>query len=247
MGARLLIDLGNTRLKWTTSRGARPDLEAVVAVSDWPSRLPDLVSSWRSLDLDEVVLAAVASAERTDVLLAGLGTLGLPLRLAVSEAQHGGLRCAYPEPAHLGVDRWMALLAAYRGDRHRRQLVVNAGSALVLDLLMPSGVHAGGLIAPGLTAMRDGLLRAAPGLAVHRSGLGTGDLATDSGAAIVNGCLQSALGLIERCRRMPAGRASCRVLLAGGDAERLHPWLRPPVRLRPHLVLEGLALWAQSP
>ncbi len=245
-GIRLLIDLGNTRLKWALARGGHLDSRTIVAESDWLSRLPDLMSQWCRLGLDEIVFASVVEQTITERVLACLASMELPLRQAATEAIRDGVRCAYRQPQRLGVDRWLALLAAHRDDRRRRQLVVSAGSALTLDLLLPGGEHAGGLIAPGLVAMRAGLLAAAPVLAVYGEGRESLELAADSGDAIASGCLQSALALIERCRRLPSARVPCRVLLAGGDATRLAPWLSPPVRLRPHLVLEGLAWWARS-
>lgn len=243
---RLLVDLGNTRLKWTWAGPGARLVGDFHASADWRQRLPELIDRWREIAIDEVVWASVAEDARSDQLAQALASLARPMRRASVTAHRDGLVCAYADPVRLGVDRWLALLAAHRENPRTRQLLVSAGSALTLDVLRPGGVHAGGLIAPGLVAMQEGLMAAAPALARHRGGVESVALASDSPDAIASGCLQAALALIERHRRDRRGGRPCRVLLAGGDAERLAPWLSAPLQLRPRLVLEGLAVWACS-
>lgn len=237
--AVLLIDLGNTRLKWALAVDGV--LSTPVQAIAWPAAALPL-AGWRQAPIAAIGLASVAPAEVTQSLVDALRPVAATVYRPATTAAWQGLRCAYAEPARLGIDRWLALIAAYSRDASRAYTLVSAGTALTVDRLDADGRHRGGVIAPGLAAMRDGLTAAAPGLA----GLGTGDagpgLARDSADAIASGCLQAALGVIERHRHDEAGAPSS-LILTGGDAPVLAPHLGDAVQVEPALVLEGLANW----
>src|SRR5690606_3537766 len=86
-----------------------------------------------------------------------LARWGVEAEFAQSVGSLGSVRNAYLEPAHLGVDRWLAILAAY----HRGKTacgIIDAGSALTLDFVRADGQHEGGYIVPGLSMQRNSLL-----------------------------------------------------------------------------------------
>lgn len=237
----LLIDLGNTRLKWALASGPRLVREPEALDVD-PEGLP--WASWRRIDLAGIALASVAPAGVSDAIAGAMtARLGKTVFTARTRSSWRGLHCGYPRSERLGVDRWLSLIAVYRHDPECAAVVVSAGTALTVDRLDPLGRHRGGVIAPGLTAMRSGLFAAAPGLARFDDGSAGVGMATDSADAIASGCLQAALGLIERVRSVDdIGR----VWISGGDASTLAPHLGGEVLLRPWLVLEGLAIWASA-
>jgi type III pantothenate kinase len=243
----LVIDLGNSRLKWAIAdaAGLRPDPPG--GALPWPDAEPPW-ADWQALRPTGVALASVAGAGPVADLESRLAArLRCPVRRPFVQARWQGLLCAYPQPERLGIDRWLALIAAHRQSAATPVLVASAGTALTIDRLDPGGRHAGGLIAPGLAAMRAGLELAAPGLARFAGGQAGPGLATDSADAIASGCLQAAAALLERCRNAGPDRPPWPVLLSGGDAGRLRPLLAGAVDQRPRLVLEGLARWAFTP
>lgn len=242
----LLVDLGNTRLKWTIAVDGVLVREPVAQPWSSFASAPALpLPEWRALGVEAVGIASVAPTHVTARVDAALHALAVPVFRPGSQARWHGLRCAYRHPEHLGIDRWLALIAAYRRDPARRYTVISAGTALTVDVLDPQGAHRGGVIAPGLAAMRSALLAAAPALARHDAGTASTGLGADSGDAIARGCLQALLGVVERHAR-DAGGAPRSLLLAGGDAAVLAPHLQVPVELAPALVLEGLARWMQD-
>lgn len=242
----LLLDLGNTRLKWALSRQGRLLEETAGAVAGTPPDLP--LIAWRTQALDQVVAASVAPDPVVEDLLQRLrGELGLPVLRIRTRRRWRDLENAYRQPGDLGVDRWLGLIAARSSHPDQALVLVSAGTAMTVDALAADGRHLGGVIAPGLTAMRQGLLAAAPGLKRHGDGREHDDWAIASDDAMAGGCLQAALGLVERARRRLGHDGESLTVLAGGDAPRLLPWLTGPVRHRPHLVLEGLARCADEP
>ena len=239
----LLIDLGNTRLKWARARQGRLVPGSAGAVDAGSGVLP--LAEWCAQPVAQVLVAAVATTGVIEPLLRQLhAAFVVPvIRLQTWQRWHD-LVNGYRRPADLGIDRWLALIAARRAHPARSLVVINAGTALTVDALAADGRHLGGLIAPGLTTLRRGLLAAAPSLERHGDGRESDAWTQASDDAIASGCLQAALGLIDRARHRLDRAQRSLVLLAGGDASRLLPWLAEPVSHRPHLVLEGLACCA---
>jgi type III pantothenate kinase len=152
------------------------------------------------------------------------------------------LRIAYAQPERLGVDRFLALLAAQvHGAGH--WLVVGVGTALTVDLLDARGRHRGGRIAPSPMLMREALHARAAQL--PDSGGAYVEFAADTPDALASGCEGAAAGLVERSLRAATTLLGSppRLLLHGGGASSLQPQFEEAI-LAPALVLQGLARWA---
>ncbi|HEU0152460.1 MAG TPA: type III pantothenate kinase [Arenimonas sp.] len=239
-----LLDLGNSRLKvasWAPGEGLGP-------VQAWPHGAADFAPSlqrWLAgvQPGDRCWLASVAGSELTAAVAEALASHGNPAIRARTRAACAGVRIAYAEPARLGVDRFLALLAAQaRGPGP--WLLVSAGSALTVDLLDGSGQHRGGVIAPSPEHMRAALAARFPALAY--AGGEACDFATDTADAVAGGSVGAAVGLVERSHRQAIRLLGVapRVLVGGGGAPRLREWLEIESEPAPGLVLEGLAVYA---
>jgi type III pantothenate kinase len=240
----LLLDLGNTRLKLARLRDGRVEPPAAFAwaEADFDARLRAFLEREGIDAATPAWLAAVApdaAIARVNSVLTAHG-LALPQRVH-AQAEALGVRIAYAQPETLGVDRWLALLAARARDA-AATLVVSVGSALTIDAIDDDGRQLGGLIAPPPEAMRAALLARAPRLdqpagAVQRFAASTPD-------AIASGCVLAAAALIERSHAELAHRAgaSPRLVLTGGGADALRAWI-PAHQVVPTLVLDGLARW----
>lgn len=247
-----LIDLGNTRLKCARllvnrertptqafiHRGGREtEADAIAALLD---RIG--VPSPKETD---VLLASVAPRSLTATVVEAVRARGFNLRNAQSAAQFGKLRIAYANSAHLGVDRFLALLAASeRTDGP--WLIVSIGSALTVDLLGADGKHVGGLIAPSPEHMREALASRFAALDLPEGVVG--DFACDSADAVASGVRGAALGLLERSAQAAEGALGMppTLLATGGGASLLEGWRRTVLVPTPDLVLEGLAIFAHA-
>ncbi|MDH5823054.1 type III pantothenate kinase [Luteimonas sp. RD2P54] len=237
-----LFDLGNSRLKFAPLH-ADGGIGEVVAVdhdgagfaAGWEQRMPDR--------FDAASLASVAAPALRVVLIEALAARCGRLSVACTLARCDGVAIAYADPRRLGVDRFLALLAAHaRGPGP--SLVVGVGTALTIDLLDGSGRHHGGRIAPSPALMREALHARAAQLPAD--GGSYAEFAAETRDALASGCEGAALALLERSRE--AARAMLgvapRLLLHGGGAAALAGRL-DGAEPAPTLVLEGLAHWAR--
>jgi type III pantothenate kinase len=240
-----LVDLGNTRAKWSRFDGRRTGPVAALA-HDAPDFLDRFAAALGPPQPgDGFLLASVAAASLTDAVLRRLADAGHHGERVHVRPEALGVRIAYADPARLGVDRYLAMLAAHaRGDGP--WLLVSVGSALTVDLLGVDGTHAGGLIAPSPGHMRQALAQRFPALAVEGGDLG--EWAADTGDALASGALAAAAGLVERAHRLARARLATdpTVLVSGGGAAPVQAALPFPSERVEAPVLDGLARLAAA-
>ena len=142
----LLIDAGNSRIKWTVV-DERFDVDEVENHTD----LSSAIKAWKIFSKpDQVWLASVRDKHFNAELRSAIKSMwALPTREVTSAKQAMGVTNAYAEPEQLGCDRWAAMLAAFH-ERQSTLLVVNVGTALTIDAINTEGLHLGGLISPGI-------------------------------------------------------------------------------------------------
>ncbi|MEN4902013.1 type III pantothenate kinase [Luteimonas sp. TWI1437] len=237
-----LFDLGNTRLKYAPLDGVGigPVAGTAHAVGGldpaWIERLPPRIET--------AVVASVASPALRAVLLDALAARGAQVELARTLPALDGVTIAYADPTRLGVDRFLALLAA-RAQAASPVVVVGVGTALTIDLLDADGRHLGGRIAPSPTLMREALQRRVAQLPA--TGGRYLEFASDTDDALASGCEGAAVALVERSLVQAEMRIGVTpdLLLHGGGAADLQPHL-PRAQMRPDLVLAGLARWYRA-
>lgn len=242
----LLVDLGNSRLKWAQAGPECWETGVEIIPAEGFSALLDRL--WGQAVVPErVVVSSVHDPQRERLLhdwLARRWTI--EPQFIRAQAQQLGVTNRYRDPAALGADRWAALIAA-RQSFAGAQCVVDCGTAVTVDALSADGEFLGGAILAGLHTMRTGLLADTQGI---RSVDGTEDtcLARGTGDGVAAGSLFGLAGAIERVvaeQRRTLGSGAC-VLLTGGDAPRLLPLLSGPITHSPNLVLQGLKLIAEA-
>lgn len=241
---KLLIDLGNTRLKWAFWRDGRRSMGGVFAHVD-TSLEAALSNSWTALPKPQAILVASVVKNTQEQELIGLleNHFDQAAEFVRSPAHALGIRNAYAEPERLGVDRFLGM-AALHAMSPRAQILVSCGTALTLDALTSTGQHLGGLIAPSPALMRKAL-----GTATARVGEQVGELveiADNTADAVWSGCILSSVALIERFREQLARQVGMPVAVVG-DGGGLHEWLAlmPDVERGRDLVLRGLAQWSE--
>ena len=238
----LVLDAGNTRLKWGLHDGER-----------W---LAQSATGYDALDaltaavlhcavVSRVIGVNVAGARVRNAIETALAAIARPIEWNSPRHTQCGVTCAYDAPAQLGADRWAALIGA-RARVAAAAVVASAGTALTVDALTADGLFLGGLILPGLRLMRDGL-------ADHTAQLPRADgtfayFPANTADAIASGALNAECGAIERMTQYLEATAGVapQIVLSGGDAQQLAPLLAGDVTLVDNLVLEGLLAIARD-
>lgn len=242
-----LFDLGNSRLKCAplNGDGVPGEVQALGHDEDrFVAALDDVLPAHGGC----AYIASVASPALTVAVLDALTSRFDRISIARTQPRLAGVRIAYAKPEKLGVDRFLAMLAAHARAQAQSPspwLIAGVGTALTIDLLDGAGRHRGGRIAPSPALMRRSLHEAAAQL--PEAGGTFGEFAADTEDALASGCEGAALALIERSlhegERLLGARP--RLLLHGGGADALRGHL-PQTVWEPSLVLHGLAVWARA-
>lgn len=239
---QLLIDVGNSRIKWATT-----------AVEGWAQygaadTVSLLASQWQTLAAPEHIWACCVASPAQEEAIAALSVSlwGVCPQWLRPTTHQCGVRNGYESPEQLGADRWASLLGARHLYPDTAMIVVSAGTALVADALRGDGVFPGGLIMPGYRLLKVSLAQQTARLPLAQGAVV--DFPTHSHDAIETGCVAALVGAIERMRSQLVAQQTSEplVVLSGGDAPRLLPYLNSPVCVVDNLVLHGLLAWAQS-
>lgn len=237
----LELDVGNSRIKWrqiseidaaVISNGDAPGLAELLAIPEL-SQKPVMarMCSVRIGGVNEQLAHWIEDS------------FGLSAQIAAVSSSCAGVSNQYADPARLGVDRWLAMLAGF----NRAEgpcVIIDGGTALTVDVVSASGEHEGGYIVPGLALMRDSLQS---NTGIRLAGKAWPDslpLGHSTDDAVGNGTLVSILALIERVSQSVLSQDSqAKVYFTGGDAVLLHSLVAiPSSEVVPELVFDGLAL-----
>jgi type III pantothenate kinase len=242
---KLLLDLGNSRLKWALERDGEISVGAAIGHS--PDGIGDLAPLIAAADTVDSVWLSSTALTLTQSLIAAIDAhFGCAPQVFVSPKQALGIRSAYDDPRTLGADRFLAMVGA-RNQVNGAFLVADAGTALTLDMVDESGQHLGGLIAPGPMLMRDALHRGTAGVRTVEA-LRVREFARNTDDAVWSGGCLACVSLIGHAWRHGAlgVGGDVELLLAGGAMPALEPLISIPHRVMPNLVLDGLAQWARA-
>lgn len=215
----LELDVGNSRIKW---RLLTADDLAVAA----SGHVPGFEELQRVTELEAPIAMARMCSVRGGDVNAKLEEwvrvkYGVDLQRAVVAQSCGGVTNQYADVSRLGIDRWLAMLAAYRR-AGGACMVIDSGTAFTIDVVDAQGLHLGGHIIPGLRLMRSSLesntaIRLSDDYSEYSQSLGH---STDE--AVFNGTVTALLATIKQHSESLARAGSVEIYFAGGDAELLH-------------------------
>ena len=249
----LLVDIGNTRVKWARLVRGKLARQRAAAHLGWTSKdfARRVIGAPRGMS--RIVVVSVAGQRTNALFSAGARErAGIKPKFFASARSAGGVTTLYEEPWRLGADRLVAAIGAHWLAGRRAVCVIAVGTALTLDLVDARGRHRGGAIVPGPQLMKDSLLNETSGIRRRARGgtrKGGGFFARSTRAAIEQGSRFAAAAVIDRTvteAHSRLGRPPL-VLLTGGGAPGLRPLLKSRHTLVPDLILRGLAVLASGP
>jgi type III pantothenate kinase len=223
----LFIDIGNSAVKWR-SDDSEVFTEGV-----------DLFSSKLLPKADLVWVSAVAHPN----IVQAIKTQFSNVKLVEPLKQYGKLTLSYDDPSKLGIDRFLAMLAALERFPNPPLLVIDAGSAVTFDVIDAKGMHQGGLIMPGIRALRESFAKFSTNdLSINTSELkNSTEGAWQSGThAMLVSAVNSQIHNFEL--KYPGGV----ITICGGIVKEIIKELPVSVKSFDNLVLDGLESYSQS-
>ncbi len=228
----IYVDIGNTHIKWLSCSSLS---NAVVA-----KNTDELISQLAvfSSSIKHIYCASVRGSDFDSLFMEKMEqALACAPVFFLTEPEFAGVRCAYKEFQRLGVDRWLALLAA-KSRCAGKVVVIDVGTAMTIDALDEEGLHLGGYIVPGLARMVDSLNVGTSLINVDlNDGLADVALGDSTERCVLNGCVAMMLSLIKNTL---STYVDAKLVFTGGGCQYLPLHQFVGHEYRPNLVLEGL-------
>ena len=240
--AVLLIDRGNSFVKWQLSHAGEVRARGI------SSNDQDLAKVFAEVEMrssSSVIVASVASESFNDELNQWAKQAGLPQPVFVhSQAKACGVKNGYIDPEQLGVDRWLAVIAAH-SNYQGLVCIVDCGTAFTIDFVNRQGEHLGGFILPGMGLMKGSLLKSTSRIDAAIANSQT-LLGTSTSQAVDLAPAQALAAFIEqKISEISTDQGEKAVLvLTGGGVGELEAALHMEYHVEPELVFKGLEMYA---
>ena len=234
------IDIGNTFLKWRLVSEQRVVQKGSVLTQDVAQTT---FQSITDVVIEKVRVGSVASVER-DKQLAGICRHLWQIEpvFAKTSMQCAGVINSYQDPSKMGVDRWLAMIAAYKVVK-KAVVVIDCGSAITVDYVTAEGKHQGGYIIPGLRLMRQSLLQNTAQVRFEKDQTrGVTHPGVSTAEAVLHGSAYLFKALAHELKRDLDSEVD--MFITGGDGALMHE-LVAVGRFEPDLVMDGL-IWVCS-
>jgi type III pantothenate kinase len=241
---RLLIDAGNTRIKWAIAESFADEIVASGVVSEnWGE-----VSVFAT-QVDSVWVSCVAGRSVVNEIFTEVrSAFEVDAQLVSVSASAGGLTNNYADLDRLGVDRWVAAIGARAVAKHGALIVIDAGTAITIDLVTEDNCFEGGVILPGFASMHDALLERTAGIDSYRQPVDS-VVGKNTRECVNSGVQYGMVGAIERIvaeMRAILGDAPPRVMVMGGDASAITAYSNLKVELQSNMIFNGLMLLSKK-
>ena len=231
----LLLDAGNTRLKWALADADHLYETGACAYE----QLPQWADALRALNKpisQSLGVSVISDAQKADIARHLENIAPAPQWLSPVVKAYG-ITNHYEQVTRLGADRWASLIGVHA--RFRTDcLIATVGTATTLDCLRQSGDFEGGFILPGLTLMQNSLPQATAQLPLTQGHYETTPRNTHN--AIYSGIIHAQCGAIERTYTQFSPKGDALLILSGGAADILSPHIQLPHQVHQNLPLSGL-------
>ena len=244
----LTIDIGNSRVKWALlERGIMREHGSFSYKID--SLKKDLIKADLPRSTEVVEVSCVAGPEFKKHFISLMNKNAFTnLRFAETKANQRGVVNSYEVPENTGVDRWLAMIEAFRlSDAAEGEVVcvIDCGTAITLDVINNRGRHLGGLIMPGYRTMINSLVSGTGNIKFseknHNDIDGAG-MASSTQGSISKGCSQlitaGLSSIIDTYVKHCDIKVHC--IVTGGDGEWVSKAIEYESCYNPFLVLQGL-------
>ncbi len=234
----VLIDIGNTRTKYSTvTEGKRTSLKAVLN----KIVCHDFLSTNFS-NAARIIVASVGNDDLIEDISTWCKNNGIVYQKVVSEARKNKVVSAYHVPSQLGVDRWLALVGAAEHFPNKNVLIIDAGTATTIDFLTGKGQHQGGWILAGIDLLVSSVLTETTHVRANDTekeslafGINTSENVHNAAWAATVGSVNLAISQVQR-----QGFILDEVVITGGNGRMLSTFITHQNKVIDELVFSGL-------
>jgi type III pantothenate kinase len=229
----LLVDIGNTQIKYSMVN----DISDILNIECCPE-IADL--SFYISSVSEVLVSSVGHLSLLEEIKCLCEYFNKPYKIIHTEAETLGIQCAYEKFETLGVDRWLAILAA-REITELPVAVIDLGTANTCDIVVENN-HLGGWITPGFSIMRKSLLSNTQQVFADNNNIPVIlDIGNTTENCVNYGCLASQAGFVMMAQQYLSNKyEDYFVLVTGGGQNSLILKENKKILSFPNLVIRGL-------
>lgn len=245
---RLLIDIGNTQVKYVFhlvhEKTLATTFTEVVALEH--KTFQQALTSKDFASVSEVIVANVQGNDILTAIETWAALNNIAFMQVHSQSQAFGVSSSYQKPDRLGVDRWIAMIATHKLYPAQNVLIVDAGTATTVDLLNTEGQHIGGWIMPGLQTMFDGLMNNTQKIIAEPLQAQSLAFGVDSSACVNYGIWAMTIGAIKEAVAQANKLITLdKIILSGGNAAQIAHIIDDDfgivVEFMPELIFHGLS------
>ena len=231
---KLYIDIGNSNTKWRLQFGECFCPSERGQFADLSNYLEEYGDKLK--DLNFVYISNVSNEDLSESLKRLFKTkFNIIPSFARVTRKAAGVTCGYTNVADLGVDRWLAMIGAtkkYGGNL----LVVDAGTAITLDIINDELMHLGGFILPGLRVSSKILTSNTNRISDFYFDDQVNIPGNDTQSCVVGGALFAVISVIKNLISCNA----LRLVITGGDKQLIINKISEDCLVEENLVLDGL-------
>ena len=225
--SKIFLDIGNSAVKWRTTES---NVSSKRVDKFLLNSLPQADSAW---------VSAVANKHIVEDLEAHFDTV----HLVNSQNKFNRLTISYGDSSTLGSDRFFAMLGAMEHFPKKPILVIDIGSAMTFDVINEDGYHQGGLIMPGLRALRKSFSKfETTDASINIDGLAINT--TDAWKSGTQAMLFSSIN--NQIEKFNDNFSDGIITICGGLVNDIKNELPKSVQIFDNLVLDGLECYSQT-
>jgi len=225
--SNLFIDIGNSAIKWRTSDS---------------KVFSESIENFSITLLNESNIAWVSAVAYPNIIQDMSNHFEM-INIIEPQKKFGSLTLSYEDPSKLGTDRFVAMLGAIKHFPDKPLLVIDIGSAITFDVIDKNGLHQGGLIMPGISALRGSFEK----FKTSDLSLGLTGLASNTDDAWRFGTHAMMVSAINcQIKSFQSIFSDGVVSVCGGMAKDIKKELPESIEFFENLVLDGLESYSQS-
>ena len=238
---RLLVDVGNTQVKYVLQGTKTSSVFSDVIYVDYQT-FQNQLSQGEFSQVTEIIVANVHGQEVLESIECWATEKNIACLQVHSSAQAFGVTSSYHQAERLGVDRWLALIGAKQLYPQQNILIIDAGTATTVDILDVNGQHHGGWIMPGVEVLFSSLLSRTNKIVASPSASASLEFGTDSSSCLNHGSWAMTIGAIKEAITQANNLLVLnKVLITGGNAQKIANLIPETCQLEPKLIFHGLS------